>query len=90
LTLYVNEFQAYWSIVLRELSVSFHEAPKYILDTTDKLKHGGTWFPGSVLNIAERCLLPRAGPAYKPFKQWLEVLKLENAPNFLWFICNIY
>ncbi|GMY16103.1 putative acyl-activating enzyme 18, peroxisomal [Fagus crenata] len=53
----VQHPEAYWSIVLRELSVSFHEAPKYILDTTDKLKHGGTWFPGSVLNIAECCLL---------------------------------
>ncbi|GMY16105.1 probable CoA ligase CCL12 isoform X1 [Fagus crenata] len=58
----VQHPEAYWSIVLKELSVSFHEAPEYILDTTDKLKHGGTWFPGSVLNIAECCLLPRTHP----------------------------
>ncbi|KAF3974492.1 hypothetical protein CMV_002174 [Castanea mollissima] len=58
----VQHPEDYWSIVLKELSVSFHEAPKYILDTTDKLKHGGTWFPGSVLNIAECCLLPRTHP----------------------------
>ncbi|KAH9789181.1 putative acyl-activating enzyme 18 (peroxisomal) [Citrus sinensis] len=51
-------FQAYWEIVLKEISVKFHEAPKCILDRTDKSKHGGTWLPGSVLNVAECCLLP--------------------------------
>ncbi|KAI3823185.1 hypothetical protein L1987_04617 [Smallanthus sonchifolius] len=49
--------QAYWSIVLEELSVRFHQPPKCILDTSDKSRHGGTWLPGSVLNIAECCLL---------------------------------
>ncbi|KAL4611976.1 hypothetical protein ACB092_08G164700 [Castanea dentata] len=58
----VQHPEAYWSIVLKELSVSFHEAPKYILDTSNKSKQGGTWFPGSVLNIAECCLLPRTHP----------------------------
>jgi hypothetical protein len=57
-----NDFQAYWSIVIKELSVSFHGAPNCILDVTDKSKHGGTWFPGLVLNIAECCLLPRSHP----------------------------
>ena len=37
-------------------------APKYILDTSNKSKQGGTWFPGSFLNIAECCLLPRTHP----------------------------
>ncbi|KAF5471331.1 hypothetical protein F2P56_011774 [Juglans regia] len=58
----VQHPEAYWSIVLKELSVSFHEAPKCIFDTTDKSKHGGTWFPGSSMNIAECCLLPRSHP----------------------------
>lgn len=51
-------FQAYWEIALKEISVVFREAPKCILDRTNKSKHGGTWLPGSVLNIAECCLLP--------------------------------
>jgi hypothetical protein len=59
---YVNDLQAYWSIVLKELSVSLRGAPNCILDTTDKSKHGGTWLPGLVLNIAESCLLPRSHP----------------------------
>ncbi|XP_030507392.2 probable CoA ligase CCL12 [Cannabis sativa] len=55
--------EAYWSIVLKELSVSFQEEPKCILDRSDlKSKHGGSWLPGSVLNIAECCLLPTAYP----------------------------
>ncbi|KDP42113.1 hypothetical protein JCGZ_01901 [Jatropha curcas] len=54
--------EAYWSIVLRELSIVFHEAPKCILDTTDKSKHGGSWLPGSALNIAECCLQPANHP----------------------------
>ncbi|KAL9458976.1 hypothetical protein AB3S75_007797 [Citrus x aurantiifolia] len=54
----VEHPEAYWEIVLKEISVKFHEAPKCILDRTDKSKHGGTWLPGSVLNVAECCLLP--------------------------------
>ncbi|KAK3014756.1 hypothetical protein RJ639_007941, partial [Escallonia herrerae] len=55
----------YWSIVLKELSILFREPPNCILDTSDKSKHGGTWIPGSVLNIAECCLLPSNYPAKK-------------------------
>lgn len=62
---FANDFQAYWSIVLKELSVVFHEPPKCILDTTDKSKPGGTWLPGSVLNIAECCLQPASHPSKK-------------------------
>lgn len=62
---FANDFQAYWSIVLKELSVIFHEPPKCILDTTDKSKPGGTWLPGSVLNIAECCLQPASHPSKK-------------------------
>ncbi|KAJ7955413.1 acyl-activating enzyme 18 [Quillaja saponaria] len=58
----VQHPEAYWPIVLKELSVSFLEAPKCILDTSDKSKHGGTWLPGSVLNVAECCLLPSEQP----------------------------
>ncbi|KAF7807068.1 putative acyl-activating enzyme 18, peroxisomal [Senna tora] len=58
----VEHPEVYWPIVLKELSVSFIEAPKCILDTSDKSKHGGTWLPGSVLNIAECCLLSREHP----------------------------
>lgn len=50
--------EVFWSIVLKELSVTFHKAPKCILDTTDKSKRGGTWLPGALLNVAECCLLP--------------------------------
>lgn len=57
-----NHPEVYWSIVVRELSVIFHEAPKTILDTQDKSKDGGNWFPGAVLNIAECCLLPMNFP----------------------------
>ncbi|XP_076918278.1 putative CoA ligase CCL12 [Bidens hawaiensis] len=46
-----------WSIILEKLSIRFHQPPKCILDTSDKSKRGGTWLPGSVLNIAECCLL---------------------------------
>ncbi|KAJ9183134.1 hypothetical protein P3X46_007039 [Hevea brasiliensis] len=52
----------YWSIILRELSIVFHEVPKCIIDTTNKSKHGGKWLPGSVLNIAECCLQPSSHP----------------------------
>ncbi|KAE8711299.1 putative acyl-activating enzyme 18, peroxisomal [Hibiscus syriacus] len=41
-----------------EIAVTFREPPKCILDyTTDKSRPGGIWLPGSVLNIAECCLL---------------------------------
>ncbi|KAL4591323.1 hypothetical protein LXL04_004281 [Taraxacum kok-saghyz] len=53
-----QKFSAYWSIVLEELSIRFHQPPKCILDTSNKSKHNGTWFPDSVLNIAECCLKP--------------------------------
>ncbi|CAK7339128.1 unnamed protein product [Dovyalis caffra] len=61
----VEHPEAYWSIVLKELSVVFREPPKCILDTTDKSKPGGTWLPGSVLNIAECCLQPASRPIKK-------------------------
>lgn len=51
-------FQEYWSIILNELSVNFIMKPKCILDTSNKSKHGGTWLPGSTLNIADCCLQP--------------------------------
>ncbi|KAK1435215.1 hypothetical protein QVD17_00976 [Tagetes erecta] len=53
----VQHPEVYWSIALEELSIRFHQPPKCILDASDKSKHGGTWLPGSVLNIAECCLL---------------------------------
>ncbi|KAK2972566.1 hypothetical protein RJ640_022417, partial [Escallonia rubra] len=62
---YCDHVQVYWSIVLKELSILFREPPNCILDTSDKSKHGGTWLPGSVLNIAECCLLPSNYPAKK-------------------------
>ncbi|THU73031.1 hypothetical protein C4D60_Mb04t18500 [Musa balbisiana] len=52
------EAEVYWSAVIKELSVVFHEAPKSVLDTSENSKNGGAWFPGAVLNIAECCLLP--------------------------------
>ncbi|XP_077211884.1 acyl-activating enzyme 18 [Tasmannia lanceolata] len=58
----VDHPEVYWGIVVKELSVIFREGPKCVLDTTDKSKHGGSWFPGSVLNIAECCLLPMEVP----------------------------
>lgn len=58
----LNGIQVYWSIVLEKSSVRFHQPPKCILDTSDKSKHGGTWLPGSVLNIAECCLLSTTEP----------------------------
>ncbi|XP_068652699.1 probable CoA ligase CCL12 isoform X2 [Aristolochia californica] len=54
----VDHPEVYWGIVLKQLSVQFYKNPICILDTTDRSKHGGTWFPGSVLNVAECCLLP--------------------------------
>ncbi|KAH0733705.1 hypothetical protein KY285_009412 [Solanum tuberosum] len=52
----VQHPEIYWSIVLKELPIHFLEAPKCILDTSDKSKRGGNWLPGSVLNIAESCV----------------------------------
>ncbi|KAK7400120.1 hypothetical protein VNO78_11320 [Psophocarpus tetragonolobus] len=57
-----HNFSIYWSLVLKELSVSFVEPPKCILDTSDPSKHGGTWLPGSVLNIADCCVQPSSHP----------------------------
>ncbi|KAK4355050.1 hypothetical protein RND71_027244 [Anisodus tanguticus] len=48
--------EIYWSIILKELPIHFLETPRCILDTSDKSKHGGSWLPGSVLNIAESCV----------------------------------
>ncbi|GLT74244.1 hypothetical protein SLA2020_460510 [Shorea laevis] len=59
---FVEHPEAYWSIILKELSIVFREAPKCILDISDKSKPGGTWLPGAVLNIAECCLLPSKHP----------------------------
>ncbi|XP_049363845.1 probable CoA ligase CCL12 [Solanum verrucosum] len=52
----VQHPEIYWSIVLKELPIHFLEAPKCILDFSDKSKRGGNWLPGSVLNIAESCV----------------------------------
>ncbi|KAL7203019.1 hypothetical protein ACSBR1_034465 [Camellia fascicularis] len=52
----VQHPEVYWSFILKELSIQFREVSNCILDTSDKSKHGGTWLPGSVLNIAECCL----------------------------------
>ncbi|GAU41642.1 hypothetical protein TSUD_81280 [Trifolium subterraneum] len=55
--------KVYWSLVLKELSISFVQPPNCILDTSsDPSKHGGTWLPGSVLNIADCCLQPSSFP----------------------------
>ncbi|GAB2229378.1 hypothetical protein Droror1_Dr00023517 [Drosera rotundifolia] len=69
----VHNPEIYWSIFLEEISVSFRTAPKCILDTSDKSKHGGAWLPGSVLNIAECCLLPTSHP-------W----KMDNSVAVVW------
>ncbi|KAM1472451.1 hypothetical protein ACFX13_029405 [Malus domestica] len=58
----VRNPEAYWSLVLKELSVSFRKVPKCILDRTDKSKRSGSWLPHSVFNIAECCLLPTSHP----------------------------
>ncbi|XP_021278093.1 probable acyl-activating enzyme 18, peroxisomal [Herrania umbratica] len=58
----VRHPEVYWSIVLKELSVVFHESPRSILDKSNKSKPSGTWLPGAVLNIAECCLLPSSHP----------------------------
>lgn len=54
--------QVYWSIILKELAVSFHVPPRCVLDTTDKSKHVGTWLPGAVMNIANCCIQPSVHP----------------------------
>ncbi|GMN67896.1 hypothetical protein TIFTF001_036963 [Ficus carica] len=61
----VQDPEVYWSIVLKELSISFREAPKCILDRTDKSKRSGSWLPGAVLNIAECYLLSTTHPRKK-------------------------
>jgi hypothetical protein len=55
----VSFLQVYWSLVLKELSVIFHESPRCILDTSDKSQPSGVWLPGSVLNVAEGCISPK-------------------------------
>ncbi|GMN67874.1 hypothetical protein TIFTF001_036960 [Ficus carica] len=62
---FVKHPEVYWSIILKELSISFQEAPKCILDRTDKSKRSGSWLPGSVLNIAECSLLSTTHPSKK-------------------------
>lgn len=51
-------WQMYWPLILNELSIQFYEPPKCVVDTSDKHKHGGTWLPGAVLNVADCCLQP--------------------------------
>lgn len=59
----VHHPEVYWSIVLKEIAILFHTPPRCILDTTThNSKQGGTWLPGSLLNIAECCLLPTSYP----------------------------
>ncbi|XP_050369523.1 probable CoA ligase CCL12 [Argentina anserina] len=58
----VENPEAYWSILLKELSLQFRDAPKLILDKTEKSRRGGVWLQDSVLNIAECCLLPIRQP----------------------------
>ncbi|KAJ8770115.1 hypothetical protein K2173_011210 [Erythroxylum novogranatense] len=50
--------EAYWSIILKELSLAFHKGPECILDTSDITVRGGTWLPGALLNIADCSLQP--------------------------------
>ncbi|XP_066333172.1 probable CoA ligase CCL12 isoform X1 [Miscanthus floridulus] len=54
----VENQEAYWSMVLKQLAVNFKQEPMSILSTSDRSKKGGTWLQGAVLNIAECCLLP--------------------------------
>ncbi|KAF3782449.1 putative acyl-activating enzyme 18 [Nymphaea thermarum] len=54
----VEHPQVYWSLILKELSIIFHEGPKLIIDASDRRKNAVTWLPGSRLNIAECCLSP--------------------------------
>ncbi|KAL3691862.1 hypothetical protein R1sor_005513 [Riccia sorocarpa] len=50
--------EVYLELVLKEMSVHFHQKPRCILDTSDESNPGGVWLPGSVLNIAECALSP--------------------------------
>ncbi|KAK9674342.1 hypothetical protein RND81_12G226600 [Saponaria officinalis] len=65
--------EIYWSLVLKELSVWFHQALNCILDANDNSKPGGTWFPGALLNIAESCLRPTSHPR-----------KMDNSIAIVW------
>ncbi|GAB2276933.1 Probable CoA ligase ccl12 [Dionaea muscipula] len=58
----VHNPEIYWSLALKEFSVSFRKPPRCILDASDKSKREGNWLPGSVLNISECCLLPTSHP----------------------------
>ncbi|KAL1832011.1 hypothetical protein DCAR_0102027 [Daucus carota subsp. sativus] len=69
----VQHPEVYWPLILKELSLSFREEPKCILDTTDRTKRSGSWLPGSVLNIAECCLLATSHPK-----------KQENSLAIVW------
>ncbi|XP_010673494.2 probable CoA ligase CCL12 isoform X1 [Beta vulgaris subsp. vulgaris] len=69
----VKNPEIYWSLVLKELSVWFREAPRRILDDTDSSIPGGTWFPGALLNISECCLLPTSYPR-----------KMDNSLAIVW------
>lgn len=51
----------------------FQKPPSCILDISDKLKHGGTWLPGSVYNIAECCIQPSSCP-----------IKYDNSVAVIW------
>lgn len=55
----VDNPEVYWSLVLKELSIIFHESPRCILDKSDKSQSSGVWIPGSVLNVAEGCISPK-------------------------------
>ncbi|CAN6476359.1 unnamed protein product [Victoria cruziana] len=57
----VQHPQMYWSLVLKELSIIFHESPKHIIDDSERRNNAVTWLPGSSLNIAECCLSPMCG-----------------------------
>jgi hypothetical protein len=73
IAIFATIFQIFWSLVLKEFSFWFHEAPRCILDETDNSKHGGRWFPGALLNIAECCLLPTS-----------HLRKMENSMAIVW------
>lgn len=77
----VQHPDVYWSLVLKELSISFIEPPKCILDTSsDPSKHGGKWLSGSVLNIADCCLQPSSHPN-KPDDSIAIVWRDESSDN---------
>ncbi|XP_047325723.1 probable CoA ligase CCL12 [Impatiens glandulifera] len=66
----VQNAEAYWSFVLKELSIVFHKEPRCILDTSSQ---NGTWFPDAIMNIAECCLLPSNHPR-----------KRDDSPIIVW------